>query len=93
MFDWYKPVIETCPCGTKLEWQGKDGPRELYVWQQWCPYPVEHRLGDDPYPPEVLKELRLPAAFTIYGYGCEKHHARGVCRCVDGVWVETIFFW
>ena len=93
MFDHYRPKPEiACPvCGaSQLEWQGKDGPCALFVWEQGQIAPVDQMASDDcKLPPEKREAWRLPARFEIY--------AR--CRCPTflaavgvterGVWTRT----
>jgi len=70
MFDYYlpKPDIRCPVCGaTNLEWQGKDGPCSLFVWEQGQEAPVDQRVDDEwRLPPDARVEHRLPARFEIY---------------------------
>ena len=48
MFDWYQPALPiACPaCGHALsEWQGKDGPCDLFVWVEGKPSPEPYLKG------------------------------------------------
>jgi len=93
MFDLYKPKPErACPkCGKALrEWQGKDGPCALFVWEQGVISPVDQPIDDDlKLPPESLATWRLPTRFRIHARcKCgERIEAEGICR--DETWVET----
>ena len=94
MFDWYKPAdLFACPiCQTPLkEWQGKDGPRALYVWQQGVPAPVEQACDEECKGlPEVRAASRLPSMFSIYSHDCERHCVFATCKTQDAVWNETL---
>ena len=75
MFDHYhpKPAL-LCPiCGASgLEWQGKDGPCALFVWEQGQAAPVDHRVDDEcKISLDDRAEIRLPIRFEIYAK----------CRC------------
>jgi len=93
MFDWYKPAPSlTCPnCGSMLrEWQGKDGPNGLFVWEQGRTSPIDQPIDDDArLPPEKLATWRLPSSFRIHAHcDCGKRvEAEGTCR--NGTWVLT----
>ena len=93
MFDWYKPQPDvSCPvCRAVLrEWQGKDGPCALFVWEQGMQSPVDQPVDDDArLPSEKLAVWRLPSSFRIYAYcGCgERVEAEGRCR--DETWRDT----
>lgn len=93
MFDWYRPLgTFECPvCHTPLrEWQGKDGPRALYVWQQGAAAPVDQACDEECKGlPEITQASRLPSSFTIYSHDCGRHRVSADCRTVDGVWNET----
>lgn len=95
LFDWYKPNPSlNCPvCGETLsEWQGKDGPCLLFVWQQGFVNPVKH-LGDGEgfqVSDSDLKNLKLPKEFGIYSYDCEcAFPVEAMCRTENDVWTET----
>jgi len=50
MLDWYRPVPDlACPvCGTPLrEWQGKEGPCGLFVWQQGEIAPIDQVVDEE----------------------------------------------
>ena len=50
MFDWYEPSgALSCPvCSAELsEWQGKDGPCALFVWQQGFAVPVDQNVVEN----------------------------------------------
>jgi hypothetical protein len=93
MFDHYRPKPElVCPvCGVSdPEWQGKDGPCALFVWEQGQSAPVDQLVDDEcKISPEDRAEIRLPARFEIYTD----------CRCPTsldavgftehGVWTRT----
>lgn len=93
MFDWYRPKgTQQCPhCDAELkEWQSKDGPCALLVWEQGQLVPVdqavdeESRLEDD-----RLGKFRLPEHFEIYSYDCDKHAPTfASCDCENGVWTK-----
>ena len=93
MFDYYhpRPAI-ICPlCGvTPIEWQGKDGPSALLIWEQGQSAPGGQRIDDDcKLAAHALLDFRLPARFEI--------HAN--CKCVTqllavgmterGTWTRT----
>jgi hypothetical protein len=94
LFDWYEPDPPlTCPvCGRPLSrWQGKDGPREMFVWRQGRAAPVGILLDDvDPIVALGDGEPRLPRRFRLKSWDCERHHpveAEG--ETAGGVWVRT----
>jgi hypothetical protein len=94
MFDWYEPRPSlSCPaCGVHLyEWQGKDGPCGLFVWQQGTLVPVDQRVDDDlRLPQDKLLEVRLPEEFIIYSYDCPKHGPiDALCKTENGAWSAT----
>ncbi len=97
MFDWYKFTENPrCPkCGTELkEWQGKDGPCALFVWEQGKSNPISQEIEDDEirWSDEDLQRFFLPDSFTIYSYDCEKHQPIiAECKCIDGVWLDFKF--
>ncbi len=72
------------------EWQGKGAQCALYVWQQGVPVPVDQACDEECRGlPEVVQADRLPQAFNIYSYDCERHRVSATCSTVDGVWNET----
>ena len=94
MFDWYQPAEKcACPvCGTPLQdWQGKDGPCCLFVWQEGEKYPINQRVDDEiRFSSEEMQQWTLPLQFWIYSYDCSDHRpivALGITR--DGVWTST----
>ncbi len=93
MFDWYRPAGDfECPlCHVALrEWQGKDGPNFLCVWQQGCGAMFDQDVPEEcRFAPEFVASERLPERFTIYSYDCDRHRVAATCRTIDGVWVET----
>ena len=94
MFDWYKPEpLLSCPtCNATLrEWQGKDGPCGLFVWQQGRLSPIDQEASDDvKLDRESIGRKRLPKQFQIYSYDCPNHAPiRANCETKDGVWTET----
>jgi hypothetical protein len=98
MFDWYEPEPPICcpVCGKALtEWQGKDGPRLLFVWRQGFAAPVEHRGdGEDFQVSDTdLQHWRLPSEFDFYSYDCEcPYPVEAIGRTENEVWtlVEVI---
>ncbi|MDB5390476.1 MAG: hypothetical protein JWM11_6122 [Planctomycetaceae bacterium] len=93
MFDWYRPIgILECPvCHSPLrEWQGKDGPCALYIWQQGVAAPVDQACEKECQGSSSLMEAsRLPPTFTIYSDDCRRHFVAATCKSVDGTWQET----
>ncbi len=95
MFDWYKPVPDIIsPVTQQLlsEWQSKDGPCALFVWQQGHISPIEHLYEEElKWNEHELSRFRLPQFFEIYTYENNfdiKWMAK--CQCIDGIWQETI---
>ena len=91
MFDYYKLSEEIkCPtCGSELsEWQGKEGPCALFVWQQGCEFPVDQKAGDEcNFSINERKAFHLPDSFEIYSYDCPNHQpVVALCACENGVW-------
>ena len=93
MFDYYrpKPDLPCSVCGaTQLEWQGKDGPGALFVWEQGQPSPID-QLADDEckISPEDRAAVCLPARFEIYAKcGCPTFLG-AVGFTEYGVWTRT----
>jgi hypothetical protein len=92
MFDYFEPAqLRACPsCGAPLEWQGKDGPRALFVWREGSAAPVDQVADEDcKLEPDQRDRFRLPSAFEIYAV-CAidgAFTARGTS--IDGVWRST----
>jgi hypothetical protein len=93
MFDHYQPKPDiSCPiCGAaKLEWQGKDGPSALFVWEQGRPTPVDQRVdGDCKGLPEATMKARLPIRFEISAECRCPTPLMAVGTASDGVWTQT----
>ena len=93
MFDRYRPSgTLVCPaCRTSLsEWQGKDGPCALYIWQQGIAAPIDQDCDDECRgSAELMAASRLPESFTIYSDDCGRHFVAASCRSHDGIWLET----
>lgn len=93
MFDYYRPMPDLpCPvCGaSELEWQGKDGPCGLFVWEQGIAAPVDQFVDDDcKVPPSDRALKRLPSQFDIYA-GCQCPTLLQAIGTTDqGVWTKT----
>lgn len=94
MFDCCRPAAELrCPACQRVlqEWQGKDGPRALFVWVEGTAAPVSQEVSHDVrlHPPQ-LQAQRLPPSFGIYSSDFPDHHpiaADGVAP--EGVWLAT----
>lgn len=94
MFDTYKPANALmCPvCGRRLtQWQGKDGPNALLVWEEGRSSPADQDVDDElRLPPVEVALLRLPARFLIYSYDCPDHQpVEAVGMTVSGTWSST----
>jgi hypothetical protein len=93
MFDHYRPKPDLkCPvCGTaRLEWQGKDGPCGLFLWEQGHAAPVD-QLVDDQWKisKEDLAKVRLPKRFEIYAQ-CQCSTFVSIVGFVEeGVWTRS----
>lgn len=93
MYDSYKPAKEyACPvCGTPLkDWQGKDGPCGLFVWQEGEKYPIDQLVDEEVRSSVEERQWMLPLRFWIYSYDCPDHHpinALGTTQ--DEVWSST----
>jgi hypothetical protein len=92
MFDYYRPVPPiSCPsCGTPLnEWQGKDGPTALFVWEQGKAAPVDQAVGES-MKCEDPGDWVLPARFIIYAY-CEscRRLVEAVGYSDNEIWTRT----
>lgn len=78
MFDWYKPAKEySCPvCGTPLkDWQGKDGPCGLFVWQEGDKNPIDQPIDDEVrLSVEERQQFILLLRFWIYSFDCPYHY-------------------
>ena len=95
MFDWYKPKPTlNCPVcrQTLTDWQGKDGPCLLFVWEQGFADPLKH-LGDGEsfqVSDSDLKEWKLPDEFGIYSFDCEcPFPVEAIGRTENEVWTAT----
>ncbi len=97
MFDWYRPTDNPkCPkCGAQLkDWQGKDGPCALFVWEQGQRNPIIQKVEDEElqWTDEEKCRFVLPDNFTIYSYDCPNHQpVVAKCTCIDGVWSNFVF--
>jgi hypothetical protein len=93
MFDYFEPrPVLFCPkCGAALgNWQGKDGPCGLFVWQQGSRYPVDQRAGDSNLARNEWTRFQLPSRFTIYTHCCHQSFAvDAMCEAGEGVWNDT----
>src|SRR5947199_222828 len=79
-------------CGQPLvEWQGKDGSRALFTWEEGIAYPTDQGGDDDvKLSAEDRMKYRLPTRFLIYSYDCENHHPIDAeCEAPDGTWCKT----
>jgi hypothetical protein len=92
MFDWYipSPAIDCPVCGDGLDdWQGKDGPCDLFEWRQGVTEAVDQRV--DVAIPEVLRRrMRLPEYFEIYT-SCSRCSSwvEACCATTAGAWTTT----
>ena len=94
MFDYYKPKEKlTCPtCGNNLnEWQGKDGPCALFLWEQGTKFPTDQKASAECRLPEKdRKKFHLPDKFEIYSYDCPNHQPIvATCISKSNVWEAT----
>jgi hypothetical protein len=94
MFDRYRPSeLLACPvCGTPLQqWQGKDGPCGLFVWQQGHTAPIAQEADDDSrLSDDALVVWRLPESFTIYSYDCScPFPVEAIGMTSYGTWATT----
>ncbi len=93
MFDSYKPSSNlNCPvCGEKLaQWQGKNGPCALFVWQEGSASPIDQQAGDTNCSIEQRASNRLPKEFEIYSYDCNcPYPNEAICTTEDGIWSKT----
>ena len=98
MFDTYLPADELrCPSDDHLlsDWQGKDGPCALLLWQEGAAHPVAHLVDEElRLPPEMWERFTLPIRFTIYSYDCPLHKPIvAICTMRDGIWASTELQW
>lgn len=93
MFDHYrpKPDIGCSVCGvSELEWQGKDGPCALFVWEQGHAAPVDQLVSEDcAILPQKRAKVRLPRRFEIYAKCQCPTFLRAVGSTEHGVWMRT----
>jgi hypothetical protein len=93
LFDYYhpKPDIQCPVCGASgLDWQGKDRPNALYVWEQGQSGPVDHLVPDEcKWSPEEQAQVRLPFRFEIYAQCKCPTFLEAVGTTEDGVWTRT----
>src|SRR3954471_7331425 len=93
MFDHHRPkpdfVCSVCRA-SHLEWQGKEGPCALFVWEQGKSAPVDQLVEDEcKISPEDRAQRRLPARFEIYAT-CRCPTALGAVGLGEhGVWTRT----
>ncbi|MBL0870333.1 MAG: hypothetical protein IBJ18_07150 [Phycisphaerales bacterium] len=93
MFDWYTPLPPVpCPwCGRAIsEWQGKDGPCAMLVYEQGRAAPVEQRVSADCQVSIQNRDtMLLPSHFRMIGSCCSSEiHVEG--ESVDGVWLNSM---
>jgi hypothetical protein len=93
MFDYYRPkeelVCSVC-AASNLEWQGKDGPCELFVWEEGESAPVDQAVDDECRVALADRgKLRLPVRFEIYGVCRCPTSLRAVGFTEHGVWKRT----
>ncbi len=93
MFDTYKPAqVKECPvCGGPLiQWQGKDGPCALFVWEEGFASPTTQEADDMNISEEERNRVRLPASFEIYSHDCDcQYTVEAICEAINGTWVST----
>ena len=94
MYDSYKPAKEyACPvCGTPLkDWQGKDGPCGLFVWQEGEKYPIDQLVDEEVRSSvEERQQWMLPLRFWIYSYDCPHHYPINALGTTQNeVWSST----
>ena len=95
LFDWYRPQGQLrCPIdGHPLkEWQGKDGPCSLFVWQEGGKHPVDQLIDDEEVRshPAEWNRFVLPPVFQIYSYDCPRHKpVEARCSTHDDIWDVT----
>jgi len=93
MFDYYRPKPDIqCPvCGASgLEWQGKDGPSALFVWEQGHAGPIDHLVPDEcKWKPGERAQARLPGRFEIYAKCRCPTFLEAVGVAEGGVWIRT----
>jgi len=93
MFDYYlpKPDLSCSVCGAaSLEWQGKDGPCGLFLWEQGQSAPIDQLVDDECKSlPEVRFVQRLPARFEIYATCQCPTSLDAVGYTEHGVWTRT----
>lgn len=93
MLDFYEPVPELkCPICSSIiaEWQSKEGPNCLYVWQQNCISPVDQRCVEECRTPRSqVAQKRLPERFNISGECACGHSTEAECITENGIWVST----
>lgn len=97
MFDYFHPVgVTQCPIdGHALnEWQGKDGPCALFLWEQGQRHPVDQPIDQEcRLSPEQWRQFTLPERFVIYSYDCPDHPIIARCTTEEGVWTATSIDW
>lgn len=93
MFDTYKPAqAQKCPvcCNLLTEWQGKDGPCALFVWEESVAWPVSQEASDMNIAEERRIQVRLPEKFEIYSYDCGcPYPVNAICQTERGTWSST----
>jgi hypothetical protein len=95
MFDTYfpRPALSCPRCGAPVEdFQGKDGPRGLFVWLQGMAAPSDQVADDDcKLPVEQREAFRLPDRFVIYTH-CSvcKLRVEATGFCDQGVWTRCV---
>ena len=93
MFDYYRPKPEiACPvCAVSgLEWQGKQGPCALFVWEQGQAGPVDQIMDDDwKISLQQRTEHRLPARFELYARCHCSTFLTAVGFTQEGLWART----
>jgi hypothetical protein len=94
MFDYFEPAdSHRCSsCGRPLQdFQGKDGPCGLFVWQQGRAEPARQEVDAEcMLSAQQASALRLPRTFEFYAF-CDACDQRTwfVGQCTGDVWSET----
>jgi hypothetical protein len=93
MFDHYRPkpgfVCSVCRA-SHLEWQGKEGPCALFVWEQGTSAPVDQLAEDEcKISWEERAGFQLPVRFEIYAECSCPTLLYAVGFTEDGVWTRT----
>ena len=93
MHDYYNPIPELIDPNTNEvleDWQGKDGPCALFIWEQNKINPID-QFGDEDIKlsKDELNNFYLPKKFIIYTTNSKGDFLFANCECKNKIWKKT----